>query len=127
MEGGWYVFEESDTNIIKQDNSGLRYHLHQHPFMHIRNIERFEVIRLPDTSLESEVMLQLDNKGTRQFAEYTRHHIGEDVALVINNQILAAPTISEVIHHGKLYLQLKGWGNNNLFLLKDSFEAQRLR
>jgi len=49
---------------------------------------------------QPEVLLQFTSSGTKKFADITKRNIGNYVAIVLDNQIVSAPRVSEVIPNG---------------------------
>lgn len=47
-----------------------------------------------------QINFSFDNRGARRFAEYTRDHIGERFAIVLDNTIISAPVIQSAIPSG---------------------------
>lgn len=50
------------------------------------------------TSLHNGNQSQLTHPGSDQFYEYTRTHIGQPMAIVLDGRVLSAPTINAAIH-----------------------------
>jgi preprotein translocase subunit SecD len=51
-----------------------------------------------------EITITLKANGTKAFARYTREHIGERAAIMIDNQLLSAPVITGQINGGDLVI-----------------------
>ncbi|NWG72482.1 MAG: protein translocase subunit SecD [Parvularculaceae bacterium] len=47
-----------------------------------------------------QINFSFDNRGALRFAEYTRDHIGDAFAIVLDNEIISAPTIQTAIPGG---------------------------
>lgn len=47
------------------------------------------------------ISLTFNAKGARQFAELTRKHVGEQLAIVLDGEVLSAPRINEAILDGR--------------------------
>jgi len=47
-----------------------------------------------------QINFSFDNRGALRFAEYTRDHIGDAFAIVLDNEIISAPTIQSAIPGG---------------------------
>ncbi|MBI1365633.1 MAG: protein translocase subunit SecD [Alphaproteobacteria bacterium] len=47
-----------------------------------------------------QINFAFDSRGARRFAEYTRDHIGERFAIVLDNEIISAPVIQSAIPSG---------------------------
>lgn len=46
------------------------------------------------------ITIGFDNNGTRRFADFTRAHVGDVVAVFYNGRLMAAPTVNEAIPGG---------------------------
>jgi len=51
---------------------------------------------------EPTVTVRLNDKGARVFADFTRRHLDDIVAVVLNGRIVAAPTVREPIPDGQV-------------------------
>jgi hypothetical protein len=51
-----------------------------------------------------EITITLKANGTKAFARYTREHIGERAAIIINDELLSAPVITGQINGGDLVI-----------------------
>jgi len=47
-----------------------------------------------------QINFEFDNRGARRFADYTRNNIGAVFAIVLDNEIISAPTIQSAITQG---------------------------
>jgi len=59
---------------------------------------------------EPYVDLTLDKRGTKLFAELTEKNVGKRLAIVLDGNVMKAPTIKEAIPHGRAQITL-GYGN----------------
>ncbi|MEZ5914000.1 MAG: protein translocase subunit SecD [Parvularculaceae bacterium] len=48
-----------------------------------------------------QINFAFDSRGARRFADYTRDHIGEQFAIVLDNEIISAPVIQSAIPGGQ--------------------------
>ena len=48
-----------------------------------------------------QINFAFDSRGARRFADYTREHIGEQFAIVLDNEIISAPVIQSAIPGGQ--------------------------
>ena len=48
-----------------------------------------------------QINFEFDNRGARRFADYTRNNIGAAFAIVLDNEIISAPTIQSAITQGQ--------------------------
>jgi preprotein translocase subunit SecD len=48
-----------------------------------------------------EVAFELDNEGANIFQEYTRQHVGDVLAILLDKEVISAPTINSEIPDGK--------------------------
>ena len=55
---------------------------------------------LDDNSAGFQINFSFDGRGARRFAEYTRDHVGELFAIVLDNEIISAPRIQTPIPGG---------------------------
>ncbi|HUD44602.1 MAG TPA: protein translocase subunit SecD [Patescibacteria group bacterium] len=49
---------------------------------------------------EPQVLLQFTSEGTKKFADITRRNVGKYVAIVLDNMLVSAPRVNEVIPNG---------------------------
>lgn len=64
------------------------------------NLKRANVEFDKNTS-EPQVALQFDNEGTKIFADLTKKNLNKPLAIVLDNQIISAPTVNAVISNGQ--------------------------
>lgn len=50
------------------------------------------------------IQIELTEKGTADFAKATRENIGKQISIVLNDEVLLAPTVQEEITEGKLII-----------------------
>ncbi|MFC2953964.1 protein translocase subunit SecD [Marinicaulis aureus] len=55
----------------------------------------------PDPDGGFQINFGFDNRGARRFADYTRNNIGSIFAIVLDNEIISAPTIQSAITQGQ--------------------------
>ena len=65
-----------------------------------RYLKRAEVVFDPNTSLPA-VSIQFDEEGTKIFAELTKRNLNKPLAIYLDNIIISAPTVKEVIGSGR--------------------------
>ena len=53
------------------------------------------------TGIAPMISLSFNNKGAREFADLTQAHVGEQLAIVLDGEVLSAPNIREAIMGGK--------------------------
>ncbi|WP_296720979.1 hypothetical protein [Erythrobacter sp.] len=53
---------------------------------------------------ESVVWLQFDEEGKQAFADFTGANVGKSMAIVLDGEVLAAPTIQEAIRGGRVQI-----------------------
>ncbi len=53
------------------------------------------------SGMRSVVRIEFKPEGAKKFAEFTRRHVGDYLAIVLNDQILSVPVINEAILGGK--------------------------
>lgn len=51
--------------------------------------------------VQSVVLVEFQREGRQKFAEFTRRHVNDHLAIILNDQILSVPTINEPILQGK--------------------------
>lgn len=62
---------------------------------------RRSTVQFDPTSGEPIVAIEFDPEGTERFAEITREHVGEPLAIVLDNQVLMTPVINTEIPTGQ--------------------------
>lgn len=64
-----------------------------------RYLQKAEVIYNPQT-LEPAVSLYFNPEGSRIFKELTQKYLGQPIAIFLDNQLISAPIVKEVINNG---------------------------
>ena len=64
-----------------------------------KDLKRSEVTFNPNSG-EPQVSLEFNNEGAKLFEEITRTNIGKQVAIFLDNQLVSAPRVNEVISGG---------------------------
>lgn len=65
-----------------------------------KDLKRSEVKFNPNTS-EPEVGLEFSSEGAKLFEEITKRNVGKQVAIFLDNQLISAPRVNEVISGGE--------------------------
>lgn len=52
-----------------------------------------------------QVQIELNNEGTKEFAQLTEKNVGKRLAIIFNDEVVAIPVINEPILHGKMVIQ----------------------
>lgn len=106
-------FKEEKTDaraIIEAQQQGQR--LEEDPFqstgLNGRHLERAQVVFDPQT-FQPQVSLDLNEEGTRLFAEITRRNLGKLVAIYLDGQLISAPVVQSEITDGNAVIT--GAGN----------------
>ena len=73
------------------------------------HLERAEVVTDPQTG-SVQVALQFDNEGKQLFREITERNLNKPVAILLDGQIISAPTVQNVITDGRAVVS----GNFNI-------------
>lgn len=92
-----------DSEVIYSfDDPPVGYIVKKAPVLSGRDIADAEVG--VNSRQDSVITLSLTDEGKKKLADFTRNHIGSALAVVIDNQIVSAPTIREEIADGSLQI-----------------------
>ena len=83
------------------------YVVETEPVIDGANVAHAYVIFDPQTN-RPEVLLELDELGTRRFGEYTAEVAGEKMAIVLDGEIRSAPVIQTAIRGGRCNISMGG-------------------
>lgn len=90
----------STTVLPGQDGEQLTL---AEPVMTIERLERAEVMRDQD-NVSWSLVLTLTTEDRAAFAEWTAEHIGERLAMVVDDEVIIAPTIQDAIIGGSVHI-----------------------
>lgn len=106
LKTGFYRVVEQDSCKVTDgytmiNNSGTEYCISNNPIITDAN---FKSVNIKTDTTESgitySVGIKLDSTGTRIIKEVTGKMIGQKAAFIINNEIIAAPTVRDQISSG---------------------------
>jgi protein-export membrane protein SecD len=81
------------------ENAGASLVLDEEPLITGDMVKRASAEPNPDSG-GFQISFTFDNRGALRFAEYTRDHIGDTFAIVLDNEIISAPVIQSAIPGG---------------------------
>jgi preprotein translocase subunit SecD len=84
------------------DAEGVQYLLAE-PFLRIRRLESSRV-ELEPTGSRWVINIELSEEDGQVFGQWTRDHVGEQVALVVDGEVIFAPTIQSAIAGGEIQI-----------------------
>jgi preprotein translocase subunit SecD len=91
---------DDGATVLKDPTSGESLALAD-PIMTVRELDGAEVAH--DNGMWS-LNLDLNTRDTRTFADWTTAHAGERLAIVIDGEVLVAPTIQSAITGGEVQI-----------------------
>lgn len=87
---------------LATDAEGVQYLLAE-PFLRIDRLESSRV-ELEPTGSRWVINIELSEEDGQVFGEWTRDHVGEQVALVVDGEVVFAPTIQSAIAGGEIQI-----------------------
>jgi preprotein translocase subunit SecD len=90
----------ADGTVTLPDKTGEQLKLAE-PIMTIERLERAEIKYSDNTWV---LLIQLTDDDTATFADWTTNHTGEQLALVVDGEVIIAPEIQEAITGGDVQI-----------------------
>ena len=69
---------------------------------------RFAAAEIESTTNMPIVTVKFDEATTARFTDLTKTHVGHKLAMVVDQTVLTAPTISTEIDSGRIYIKAHG-------------------
>ena len=100
---GFYEIGENGKKFKLLNDSTITFSVIKDKSIAINRIKKAAVMFNSYNDLPA-ISIELDEKGTKQFAELSRKNIGKNIAFIFNNKLFICPIVNEAIEKGKVQI-----------------------